>query len=125
MQALPETFVANRLGGSRHFLRQLLPAWNHATEETTSRDRAFAEAPDQESDSHLRLRASKSEGWGQPSPDHLRGPRRNDEAPFLDHPEPGRSWQPPRRHPGLLGPLPRRVLHFLLARWCAALPDKH
>src|SRR5882762_2590146 len=125
MQASSETSVAIRSDGSRRFLRRLLPAWKQADGEKTSRDPVFAAAPGQESDSHLPLHASKAEGQSQPCPDHLRGRRGNDEAPFLDYPEPGRSWQPPRRHAASLGPFARHVPHSLPARWCVLLPDKH
>src|ERR1700730_6007004 len=124
MQASSETLVAIRSDGSRRFLRQLLPAWKQANAETTSRDPVFAAALGQESDLRLRLHASKAEERRQPLPGHLRGRRGNDEAPFLDHLEPGRSLQPPMRHSALLGPLPRHVPHSLPARQCARLPDK-
>src|SRR5450755_4336784 len=96
MQASSETFVAIRLYGSRRFLRPPPLVWKQANVEMTNKDPALVAAPGQESDSHLRWHASKAEVPSQPSPDHWRGRRGNDEAPFLGRPEPRKSWQPPR-----------------------------
>src|ERR1700736_5920272 len=101
MQASPEKFAAIRSDGSRRSLQLLLPVWKQANVEMTSRDQALVAAPGRESDSHLRLHASKAEGQSQPSPDHSPGRRGNDEAHFLDRPEPRKSWQPPRPRAGL------------------------
>src|ERR1700730_11901820 len=106
MLGLSETSVAIRSDGSRRFLRRLPPAWKQANARKTSRDPVFAEAPDQESDSHLQLHASKAGEQSQPPPDRLRERRENYEVLFPDHPEPRRSLRPPRRHAVSLGQLP-------------------
>src|ERR1700735_3851675 len=125
MQAASETPGLMRSDGSRHFPRQLLPVWRQVNSETKGTDPVFAEAPDQESDSHFRLLASRAGEQSQPPPDRLREQRENYEVPFPHHPELRRSLRPPRRRAVSLGPLPRRVLHFLPARWYAPQPGRH
>src|SRR3984957_7112893 len=124
MQASSKTPGLMRSDGSRHFLRQPLLVWRQANVETKGRDPVFAAAPDQESDSRLRLHASRAGELNQPPPGHLREQPENNEEPFPDHPEPGRSLRPPRQRAALLGLLPRRVRHSRPPRWNAPEPGR-
>src|ERR1017187_10099847 len=103
MQASAKTPGLMRSDGSRRFPRRLLPVWRQANAETKGTDPVFATAPDQESDSRLRLHASRAGEQSQPPPDRLREQRENYEVPFPDHPEPRRSLRPPRLHAVSLG----------------------
>src|ERR1035441_9181934 len=98
MPASSETPGLTRSDGSRRFLRRLLPVWRQASAETKGTDPVFAAAPDQESDSRLRLHASRAGEPSQPHRDRLREQRENYEVPFPDHPEARRSSRPPKRH---------------------------
>src|ERR1700722_1371780 len=124
MQASSKTPGLMRSDGSRHFPRRPLPVWRQANSETKGTDPVFAAAPDQEPDSRLRLHASRAGELSQPSPGHLREQPENNEEPFPDHPEPGRSLRPPRQPAVLSGLLPRRVRHSLPPRWYAPQPGR-
>src|ERR1700735_2931308 len=124
MQASSKTPGLMRSDGSRHLPQRPLPVCRQANLETKGRDLVLAAAPDQESDSRLRLLASRAGEPSQPPPGHLREQPENNEEPFPDHPEPERSLQPPRQRAVSLGPPPRRVRHFLPARWYARQPGR-
>src|ERR1700728_2212255 len=125
MQAASETPGLMRSDGSRHFPRQLLPVWRQVNSETKGTDPVFAEAPDQESDSHFRLLASRAGEQSQPPPDRLREQRENYEVPFPHHPELRRSLRPPRRRAVSSGRLAQPVRHCVPARRYGQTPDKH
>src|ERR1700722_19432166 len=124
MQASSKTPGLMRSDGSRHFPRRPLPVCRQANVETKGRDPVFAAAPDRESDSRLRLPASRAGELNQPRPGHLREQPENNEEPFPDHPEPGRSLRLPRQRAVLLGQLRPRVRHSLPARWYAPQPGR-
>src|ERR1700733_5532808 len=109
MQASSKTPGLMRSDGSRHFPQRPLPVCRQANLETKGRDLVLAATPDQESDSRLRLHASRAGEPSQPSPGHLREQPENNEEPFPDHPEPKKSLLPPRQRAALLGPLRPRV----------------
>src|ERR1700683_753704 len=125
MQASAETSAAIRSSGPKRFLRPRLPVWTRATLETTNRDRSFAAALDQTSDSHLWLCASKAEGSRSPHPDRWPGLCGNREVPSRDFPGSRRNWLLPRRRAALWGPLPLLVPRSVPARRFDLRSDRH
>src|ERR1035437_3142258 len=116
-----------RSDGFRRFLRQQSAVYGSGAARKKGNGLALPAAPEQESDSRLLLPASKAEGPSQSCRDRgrwriLRG---NNAKLFLDRPESGRSWPPPKRHVGLWVRLPRPVPHSLPALGCGPRPDKH
>src|SRR3984893_11144601 len=116
-----------RSAGSRRFSPPTFAVYGQGAARKKGKGRALAAAPEQESDCRLPSPASKGEGLSQPyrGRGRLRVLRGNNAKLFLDRPEPGRSWPPPKQHAGSFGQLPRPVRHWLPALVCGQRSGMH